>query len=374
MFLLDLLSEAAFGAMVVVFGLTIAFIWAWNNWLSADLQEMLQDFARRVTGIERTSTSLVKGFRDVDTSFRARLDLFETNLKKLNGDLGDVRREAHSIEKQVDKLDTKTTVTVSKVEAVEKEVNTEASEVKRIDDQIQTTTTKINCYQRQIQDLEREVHALELRRVNYQLKASIGLLSSNSRKIHAIGHEVKGLKGLESFDRVEISRISGQVEQSVRQLEHLEHEVHHGHNGHHGPHHGYPNGKIHLDHGGKVDAELRSAYRKIEKLMDETIAIEIGPDLIFTSGRHGVAAAQEYEEHYRKLIELAQYIYNDIKKYLPRAAINAMEVEEEQLDWARGELFTNSGSSEAVKSYHMQVKTYLIKLKDVVSKCLHAIA
>lgn len=277
MFLLDLLSEAAFGAMVVVFVLTIAFIWAWNNWLSADLQEMLQDFARRVTGIERTSLSLAKGFRDVDASFRARLDRFEASLKKLNGVLGDVRREAHTIEKHVDKLDTKTTVATSKVDEVDKQVSSEACEIKRIDDKIQTTTTKINCYQRQIQDLEHEVHALELRRVNHQLKASMGLLSSTTRKVHSIGQEVKGLKGLESFDRGEILRISGQVEQSVRQLEHLEKEVHHGHNGHHGGHHGgHHNGHgIHIDHGGKIDADLRSAYRKIEKLMDETIASSI---------------------------------------------------------------------------------------------------
>ena len=82
----------------------------------------------------------------------------------------------------------------------------------------------------------------------------------------------------------------------------------------------------------------------------------------------------ECEEQYRKLVDAAQNIFGDVRIHLPRAAILAMELEAEQLDWSKGELFTNTGSSEAVKAYHQQVKNYLIKLKGAISRCLHEIA
>lgn len=383
--ILELLSGGLLLPIVLLVGLALAAFGLFHNWSSAAMRERiesLKEVAMRVASLRDASANLALGVHRFDSGVRVRFESLEGSINRLDCAVGEVRRETHFCEKQVDKLESKAETTAHKVEAVAQQVHAETLELKRIEEKIGENSSKIKRYAQQIEGLEREVRSLELKRVSYQVKNSMGLVSANSRQIDLIERNVQTLNGMGNSHKVDLKRIDSEVKKSLEkvhhnalQITHLEREVHvleDGYDEHKSGHFERKN-SVFKGHG-KIDTELKGAYRKIEKLMDETISLEIGCQMIYSSERQSMSMAQENDEHYRKLIEQAEEIFGDVRKYFPPAIVQCMELESDQLEWCRAELFANTANAEAARAYHQQVKVYLIKLKESISKGLHAIA
>ena len=382
--ILELMSGSTVLAMAMVIALALALFLASGRTLASAREEMLarlRDITMRVSNVQTASAGLAADVQKFDAGLQTRYESLKGSISRLSGVLGDVRREAHFVEKQVCRLETKTAMATHKVDAVAQQVKVEVNELKSIEDKIVSNISKIKTYGQQIEALEHEVRSLERKRLHYHINSSIGLVTNTSRQLSQIEREVQALKGLENSHGVDLKRIDSEIKNSIAkvnhnalQINHLEREVHvlENHddlkNGHSGSKNGTYQARL------KAEAELNSAYRKIEKLMDETISVEIGCQVLYTSERQGLIVAQDIEEHYRKLMELAAYIFNDVRKYFAPCTIQAMELEAEQLEWSRGELFTNAGNPETARAYHQQVKAYLIKLKESITKSRQSIA
>jgi outer membrane protein OmpA-like peptidoglycan-associated protein len=369
----SLFNETALWGLLVMLMLTG---FASRFWTTArSIQVKLTEGGERVAKLQGVLESVGHTVQNLGDRTQKKLESVESNVARLIGTVGEVRREAHKIEKHVDSLETKSAVVTTKVSTMKLQVDTEVDELHRIADQIMNASGSIDRTSRQVDHLEHEVHSVGLvKRFADQVKNKLGVVDRTARQIDHLEHEIHGL---EKAHRLELQRIADQlksnrggVERNARHIDHLEHEV----LGLHGPekHDGYKWG----DHDSRrrAIAELQSADRKIEKLMDETIQIEAGHRIIYIPERDALEMAQEYEEHHRKLIDAAQDIFRDIRKYLAPTAVQAMEAKNEQIDWSRGELFANTSSSEAARAYHQQVRDYLIKLKEAISRSLHEIA
>lgn len=381
---LELLSGGVLWPVLLIIGLALAAFGVSSKMSSAALHERLgrlREVALRVASLQGMSTDLALGVTSLDTGMRQRFETLEGNLNRLGSAIGEVRRETQFVEKQVGKLEAKADVASYKVDAVAQQVHAETIELKRIDERIGECVGKIRNYGQQIDGLEREVRSLEMKRVHYQLKNSIGLGNANARQISMIERNVQTLNGIENSNRNDLKRIDSEVKKSIAQVNHAALQITHlekevqvleSHeelkNGHGESKNGVFKTRV------KAETELKSAYRKIEKLMDETISLEIGCQMVYSSERQSLIVAQENDEHYRKLIEMAEEVFDHVKKYFPSAIVQCMNLEGEQLEWCRAELFANASNPEAAKAYHQQVKMYLIKLKDSISKAINAIS
>jgi hypothetical protein len=293
--------------------------------------------------------TLGRTIRSLDERLRKQLEAVESKVVQLTADIGLVRHETHAVEKHAAKLAVTTDAFATKLGVVEHNVDAEVSRLKQIGAQVKdsvgltgSNAQQIDRLTHEVHHLEREAHRIELQRIDSRLKAGMTRVVRNTRHIN-------------------------DIEQGLRWFE-LHDAEHHGHNG---------NG--HYDGRSRAIAELESADRKIENLMDETIQIEAGYLGHYARALNSIPAlngipSQEYEEHHRKLIDTAQHIFRDVKKYLTPAAVKDMEVEGEQVDWSRGELFANPTNLEAARAYHQQVKDYFIKLKEAVTSSLHELA
>lgn len=381
---LELLSGGFLWPAIMIIGLALAAFGVSSRITTVALQERLarvKEVALRVASLQGSSADLALGVQGLDAGMRMRFDAVEGHISRLGAAIGEVRRETHFVEKQVSKLEAKADIATHKVEAVAQQVQAEAVELKRIDERIGQCVGKIKTYGQQIDRLEREVRSLELKRVHYQLKNSIGLGNANARQISLIERNVQTLNGIENSNKNDLKRIDSEVKKSIArvnhnavQITHLEREVQVLES-----HEEFKNGNGESKNGAlktraKAEAELKSAYRKIEKLMDETISLEIGCQMVYSSERQSLIVAQENDEHYRKLIEMTEEVFDHVKKYFPPAIVQCMNLEGEQLEWCRAELFANASNPEAAKAYHQQVKMFLIKLKDSISKAIHAIS
>ncbi len=298
--LIDVFYESpVLWALIVLIVLTGLASRYWSQAFIFPIQVKLKENGEQITKLHTVFENFGHTIHNFDGKMRKQLESVESKVSHLSADLGEARREAHDIVKHVDSLEAKTVAAAAKVDAIKNQVDEEACELKRIDDEIRGSMGMVNSTDRQIDHLEHEIHCLD-----YQ-------------DLHKAG----------DYD----SRRS-------------------------------------------AIAELESADRKIERLMDETIQIEAGYRRRCASERNGATLAEEYEEHHRKLIDASQHIFYDVRKYLSRAAIRAMEVEEEQIDWSRGELFANTASDDAAKAYHQEVKDYFIKLKEAISRSLKDMA
>jgi chromosome segregation ATPase len=336
-------------AMATVLGTGIAYSY-WSDPVAASIDGKLRRTSEHAKNVQQVLDGLGKGAVAFEGKLAKQIAAIETRIGKLSSDVGAVKHETQVIDKHVGKLEAKTGVTVSKLATVLNKVDADASRLKRIDDQVRDGAGKVLSNSLQIDHLEHEVHDLELRRLDDGLKSNTGRVISNTRHIGHIEHEVKSLlrnelKGL----RQELQAI--------------------GHGNGHG--NGHSNGDYDMRR--RAITELETADRKIEKLMAETIQYEAGYFGQSSWQVNGAASSQEHEEHHRKLLDTAQHIFRDVRKYLTRTAVQDMEVEGDQIDWSRGELFANPGSPEAVRAYHLQVKDYFIKLKEAISGSLHEI-
>jgi hypothetical protein len=228
--------------------------------------------------------------------------------------------------------------------------------------QLESVESKVSYLSVDLGEARREAHDIVKHVDSLEAKTVAAATDADAIK-NRVDEAACALKRIDD----EIKDNMGMVNSTDRQIDHVEREVHcleyHDH---------YKAGDY--DSRSVATAELESADRKIERLMDETIQIEAGYRRRCVSERNGATLAEEYEEHHRKLIDAAQHIFFDVKKYLSRAAIRAMEVEEEQIDWSRGELFANTASDDAAKAYHQEVKDYFIKLKEAITKSLSEMA
>jgi outer membrane protein OmpA-like peptidoglycan-associated protein/uncharacterized protein YoxC len=341
-----LLDKSAWGviAMTILSGLAIGY---WRT--ARSIKETLKKSGEQVASLHTVFENLRHASHTLEGKMQ-RLESMESNVARLSGAVDTARREAHDVEKHVDSLATKSDIAATEVAAIKHRVDTGDADLKRIDDQIKDTTDRGDRAARHIKRLEHDVHDRESVKRTQLTNNNIGWA------LKRIAAEVK-------------SNASG-IARDGRHIEHLEHEVH----GFQGPKNHEGSTRDDFDSRRRATAELESADRKIETLMGETIQIEAGYQNGDASASNGTQLAQQLEEHHRKLIEAAQQIFRDVRKYLGRPAIQAMEVQDEQLDWSRGELFANAASPEAAMAYHQQVKDYFIKLREVTSRRLHEIA
>lgn len=291
--------------------------------------------AAKLQGVFETLNHTVQNLGGL---MQQRFAAIEGHTTQLIGTTARIRHDTRDVEKHVDKLEVTKTGVTTKVASVKEQVEMEAAALQRIADQVKQDVDNIVQKERQVDHLENEVHNIGMvNRIANQVKSKMAVVDRNARQLDHIEQELLALHSP--------AKLNGNG---------------HGHKWH-GDH----------DHRHRALVELQSADRKIEKLMEETIQIEAGQRIIYVPERDAVEMAKEFEEHHRKLIEQAQDIFADVRKYLNHAAVQLMEAKNDQIDWSRGELFSNTGSSDAAKAYHQQIREYLVKLKEVISRCLH---
>lgn len=322
-------------------GMVLVAGFAARYWMSVrSFYDNLAQGRERVIKLDKTLESLGLCVHELSDKMQRKFASVETGVATLSVAVGTARREAHDVEKHAGKLDTKSAVATAKAYAIRRQVDMEVGELKRISDQVNSTLSNLDRNTRQIDHLEHEVHNLGmLKQIADQVSSRMSGVGQEMRRIAAQVKQSTNGSGRNGL-------YLGHVEDGARGVEH--HEARR-----------------------KAIAELKAADRKIEHLMDDTIQTEAVYRTNFGSQLDDLELAQEYEEHHRKLIEAAQQIYGAVHKYLVPTAVEAMEAENEQVDWNRGELFANTASLDAARAYHQQVKDYFIKLKDAITKSLH---
>jgi hypothetical protein len=361
----ELFDDSLFGVLLVMLVLTgiAARYWNWRGPLNSSARQTLMANREQATKLQEVFEGLGHGLHNFEGKMRRQLASVEGTLARVSSDLGKVRQGAHAIEKHVGKLEVRSDVAASKLDAISHQVDVDAGALKRIGDQnrdsigvVNINTLQIDHLEHEVHHLEHEVHVLKLKRIDAKVKSSVGKVDSNARQIDHIEQEVKGLLKHELTGLKQ--ELQGLLRHEVRGLEHPDH---------------YKNGDY--ENRRRAIAELESANRKIENLMDETIQVEAGYQTHYSwdrnGGLNGMPPAQEFEEHHRKLIDAAQHIFRDVRKHLNRAAVQDMELAAQQIDWSRGELFANPASPEVARAYHQHVKEYFISLKEAISSSLH---
>ena len=303
------------------------------------LQQKLKQIREQTTKLQDVFKDIGLSIQNLEALMRKPIEAFESKIALAGVALGEARHEVKDLRQRFDKVEIKAGVIPPKVENLKQQVDELIGKVTLIDaqnkenaSQINGNTVQIDHLKHAVHHIEREMHQHELKQLDNKLKIGLGRVVRNTRQIDHIEQEVESL---------------------------IRHDDYHHHS----------NGDY--DGRSRAIAELESADRKIENLMDETIQIEAG-HMGLPRSLNGMSG-QEFEEHHRKLIDAAQHIFRDIRKYLTRSAIQDMEVAGEQIDWTRGELFANPTSAEASRAYHQHVKEYFIKLKDAITSSLHEI-
>lgn len=365
----ELFDDSLFGLLLVMLVLTALATRFWNwNWLwsaplSASVRQKLTAHQGQAAKLQVVFEDLGHSLQSFEGKMRKQIAAVENKLKDLSGDLGKVRQETHGIEKHVGKLEVKTDIAATKLVDVKHQVDVDAGALKQIGvqnkssiDLVDSNTFQMVHLEHEVHHLEHAIHGIKLKQMDDKVKSSLGKVNSNARQIGHIEDEVKGLLKHELSDLKK--ELHGLLKHEVHGLEHPDH---------------YKNGDYESRR--RAVAELESANRKIENLMDETIQVEAGYQNHYSwdlnGGLNGTPPAQEYEEHHRKLIDAAQHIFRDVRKHLNRTAIQDMELASKQIDWSRGELFANPASPEVARAYHQHVKEYFISLKEAISGSLH---
>jgi hypothetical protein len=342
----ELFNEPVAWLMILLTMATVMTVKYWSTPLTSVIESKLRLNANHAAKLQTMFEHLGRTLQTFDDKIQKQIGAVDTKLGLLTRDVGSISRDAHEIEAHLVKLEVKTGVAETKLSTMQHQVDVDAGALKRIEDQIKNNSGAVENNTRQIDYLEHEVHDLEMLQIDDKIETNTGRVKNNARQIQHIEYEVKSLL------RNELKGLRNEL----RGLEH---------NGH------YENGSYESRR--RAIHELENADRRIEKLMDDTIQFEASYQGHPAWQSNGSPSAQEHEEHHSKLIDAAQHIFRDIKKYLTRNAVQDMEVEAEQVNWSRGELFANPSSPEAVRAYHLQVKDYFIKLKDAIARTLHEI-
>jgi chromosome segregation ATPase len=158
--MLEVLSEPVVWLMIVITFLTVFVARYWSNPVTASVQQKLREAEDQVTKLQKAAESFSRTVRDIEAKFEKQLEVVSNKVAHLSGDVGEVRRETHDIDKHVDSLEAKTEVAASKVDAVMHQVDVEVSELKRIDDQVKDNLGKVKTNTLHIQYLEDEVRGL----------------------------------------------------------------------------------------------------------------------------------------------------------------------------------------------------------------------
>ena len=341
-----LFNEPAFWeliAMMVLIGLAVNY---WLHPIKAAAPPFvnwkLKEGKEHAVELQDVFGNLGHTIRNLEEKLRKQLEAVEKKAVQLTTDGKLARHAVRDAQKRAGKLAVTTDVFIARLGGVEHYVDAEISKLKQI---------------------------------AAQTKDNIGLTDANAEKIDHLTHEVHHLE--HEAHHIELQQIDNRFKAGMTRVIRELHDAGWGpdHNGNGNGH----NGNGHYDGRSRAIAELESADRKIENLMDETIQIEAGYLGHYSRALNSLPAlngmpSQEYEEHHRKLIDTAQHIFRDVKKYLTHNAVKDMDVEGEQVDWSRGELFANPTSLEAARAYHQQVKDYFIKLKEAITSSLHELA
>ena len=293
----------------------------------------------------RESFEIEPMIQALEAKLRKHLEAVESGIAQTGSAISLLRHEAGDAEKHAGRLAIQVGSVGNKFGSVNAGVDSEISSLKQLHDLgrenailVDGNTLKIAQIEHEVHRLYREAHQIELRRIDEKIKSGLTRVHRNARQIEKIENEVLVL---------------------LRQPDQEYHD--HFQNGDYG------------ESRSRAIAELESADRKIENLMDETIQMETGYFGHHARPGNGMPT-QEYEEHHRKLIDTAQHIFRDIKKYLMRTSVHDMEIEAEKVDRSRGELFANPANTEAARAYHQQVKDYFIKLKEAITESLHELS
>ena len=144
--------------MVILTGLGVRY---WRNPLASSVHMKLKESEAQVAKLQKTSEHLTRTIQQLEVTFQKQFETVEGKVTRLGTDVGAVRKEAHDVDTHVGSLAAKTDVALTKVDAIKTQVEAEVSELKRIDDQVKDSLGKVKSNALQIRYLEDEVHGLE---------------------------------------------------------------------------------------------------------------------------------------------------------------------------------------------------------------------
>jgi chromosome segregation ATPase len=156
----ETLNEPIVWLMIVVTVLTVFVARYWSHPVTASVQQKLREAEDQVAKLQKAAEVFGRTVREIEAKFEKQIETISGKVAHLSGDVGEVRREAHDIDKHVDSLEMKTDVAATKVEAVKHQVDVEVGELKRIDDQVKDSLGKVKTNALHIQYLEDEVRGL----------------------------------------------------------------------------------------------------------------------------------------------------------------------------------------------------------------------
>lgn len=157
----DLFNESLFLALIVMAALTVIASRFWRNPLTSSVKIKLKESEAQVAKLQKTAENLGRSIQNLESKMQKQLEAVEGKVAHISSDVGVAKREAHDIEKHVGTLEAKADVAVSKADAIKHQVEAEAGELKRIDDQIKDSMGKVKANAQHIKYLEDEVHDLE---------------------------------------------------------------------------------------------------------------------------------------------------------------------------------------------------------------------
>jgi peptidoglycan hydrolase CwlO-like protein len=143
--------------MVVLAGFAARY---WSNVFVSPIQEKLKESGEQFAKLQKVSENLGHTIHNFEDKMQKQLGSFESAVSHLSCDVGKVRRETQDLEKHVNNLEAKADVTAAKIDAIKHQLDDEVCELKRIDDQIKDSMGKVDSNARQIDHLEHEVHYL----------------------------------------------------------------------------------------------------------------------------------------------------------------------------------------------------------------------
>jgi chromosome segregation ATPase len=156
----EILNEPLLWLMIVLTVFTGVAVRYWSNPLTEMVQEKLKSSDEQIAKLQKLSESLALTVHDLETRLQKQFDAVESKVTHLTGDVGNVIRETHDLDKHVGTLEVKADAAASKVDTIMHHVDVEVGELKRIDDQVKDSLGKVKTNAHHIQYLEDEVRSL----------------------------------------------------------------------------------------------------------------------------------------------------------------------------------------------------------------------
>ncbi len=155
-----LYEEQVFWALIVMAVLAAIAARHWSAAFITPIQEKLKESGEQLAKLQKVSENLGHTLHNFEDKMQKQVGSFESAVSHLSCDVGKVRREATDLGSHVNNLEAKADVTAQKIDAIKRQLDDEACELKRIDDQIKDSMGKADSNARQIDHLEHEVHVL----------------------------------------------------------------------------------------------------------------------------------------------------------------------------------------------------------------------